>query len=159
MIFSAFTECLLAPLERVHTYYYMINLIVDLNSFSSSLDCTLGCGTLNYLVIMEKPALFISQCGTKSWHPPRHAVPSPNGRNFSQTHQNPQAQSFFLKKYNSVDQSCKRVIIKLTLEKFYKSLRSWIIGFANFTCLQILTHLITNLFPEYYHLPVPCTWW
>ena len=30
------------------------------------------------------------------------------------------------------------------LEKYYKSLSSQIIGFAKFTCIQILTHLITE---------------
>ena len=30
------------------------------------------------------------------------------------------------------------------LEKYYKSLSSRIIGFAKFTCIQILTHLITE---------------
>ena len=30
------------------------------------------------------------------------------------------------------------------LEKYYKSLSSRIIGFAKFTCIQILTHLITK---------------
>ena len=32
----------------------------------------------------------------------------------------------------------------MILEKFYKSLSSQIIAFENFTCLQILTHLITE---------------
>ena len=47
-------------------------------------------------------------------------------------------------KYNAVDRACKRFISQLIPEKFYKSLPIWIIGFANVTCLQILTHLTTE---------------
>ena len=39
---------------------------------------------------------------------------------------------------------CKKVISKFILEKFYTSLSSRIIGFAKFTSLKILTHLITK---------------
>ena len=39
---------------------------------------------------------------------------------------------------------CKKVVSKLILEKFYKSLSSRIIGFAKVTSLEILTHLITE---------------
>ena len=45
-------------------------------------------------------------------------------------------------KYHVVDRACKKVISKLILEKFYKSLLSCIIVFAKVTSLKILTHLI-----------------
>ena len=48
-IFGAFSECPLALLEGVPTYEYMKNLNVYLNSFSSEVYCTLGCGTLDTL--------------------------------------------------------------------------------------------------------------
>ena len=63
-IFSAFTDCLLAPLEGVPIYKYMTNLDVYLNSCSSVVDCTLGCGVLGYLVLMAQPAVFSTHCGT-----------------------------------------------------------------------------------------------
>ena len=44
--------------------------------------------------------------------------------------------------YHAVERACKKVISKLILEKFYKSLSNRIIGFAKFTSLEILTHLI-----------------
>ena len=44
--------------------------------------------------------------------------------------------------YHAVDCVCKKVISKLTPQKFYKSLSSRIIGFTKVTSLEILTHLI-----------------
>ena len=43
-----------------------------------------------------------------------------------------------------VDRACKKFISQLIPEKYYKSLSSRIIGFEKVTCLQILTHLITE---------------
>ena len=63
-IFGAFLECPLAPLEGVPTYEYMTNLNVYLNLCSSEVDCTLGCGTLGYLVLTAQPAVFNTHCGT-----------------------------------------------------------------------------------------------
>ena len=62
-IFGAFSECPLAPLEGVPTYEYMTNLNVYLNSCSPAVDCTLGCGTLGYLVLTARPAVFNANCG------------------------------------------------------------------------------------------------
>ena len=63
-IFGAFSECLLAPLEVVRTYEYMTNLNIYLNSCLSVVDCTLGCGTLGYLVLTAQPAVFNTHCVT-----------------------------------------------------------------------------------------------
>ena len=64
-IFGAFSEYPLAPLEGVPTYEYMTNLNVYLNSCSSAVYCTLGCGTLGYLVLTAQPAVFNTHCVTK----------------------------------------------------------------------------------------------
>ena len=40
-----------------------------------------------------------------------------------------------------MDRSCKKAIIRLIPEKYYKSLSSHIFGFAKVICLEILTHL------------------
>ena len=61
-IFRAFLECPLASLEDVPTYEYMTYLNVYLNSSSSAVDCTLGCGTLGYLVLTAQPAVFNTHC-------------------------------------------------------------------------------------------------
>ena len=63
-IFGEFSECLLAPLEGVPTYEYMLNLIVYLNLCSSSVDCMLGYITLGYLVLTAQPSIFNTNCGT-----------------------------------------------------------------------------------------------
>ena len=62
---GAFSECPLAPLEGVPTYEYMTNLNVYLNLCSSAVDCTLGCGTLGYLVLTAQPDVFNTHCVTK----------------------------------------------------------------------------------------------
>ena len=46
--------------------------------------------------------------------------------------------------YHAVNRACKKVISKLILEKFYKSLSSHIIGFAKVTSPESLTYLITE---------------
>ena len=63
-IFGVFSECPLAPIEDIPTYEYMTNLNVYLNLCSSAVDCTLGCGTLQYLVFMDQPAGFNTHSGT-----------------------------------------------------------------------------------------------
>ena len=63
-IFGAFSECPIAPLEGVPTYEYMTNLGVYLNLCSSAVDCTLGCGTLGYLILTTHPNVFNTHCGT-----------------------------------------------------------------------------------------------
>ena len=63
-ISEAFSGCPLAPLEGVPTYEYMTNLKVYLNSCFSEVHCTLGCGTLGYLVLTAQPAVFNTHCGT-----------------------------------------------------------------------------------------------
>ena len=63
-IFGAFSECLLPPLEGVPAYEYMTNLNAYMNSFSSAVDFTLGCGTLGYLVLTAQPAVFSTNYGT-----------------------------------------------------------------------------------------------
>ena len=57
-------ECLLTPLEGVPRYKYMTNLNVYLNWCSSAVNCTLGYGTVGYLVLMAHPAIFNTHCGT-----------------------------------------------------------------------------------------------
>ena len=69
LIFGAFTEWSLVTLERVPTYDYMMNLNVYLNSGSSTVDYTLGCGTLGYLVLTAQPAVFNTNCGTVFFPP------------------------------------------------------------------------------------------
>ena len=64
-IFGAFLEFLLKPLEGVPTYEYITNLNVNLNSFSSAVDCTLGSGTLGYLVLTAQPSVFNTHYGTE----------------------------------------------------------------------------------------------
>ena len=63
-IFGVFTECPLAPLEGVPTYEYMKNLNVYLDLCSTVVNCTVGCGTLGYLVLMAQPSIFNTHCGT-----------------------------------------------------------------------------------------------
>ena len=62
-IFGAFLECPFAPLEGVPTYEYMTNFNVYLSLCSSESDCTLGCGTLGYLVLTSQTAVFNTYCG------------------------------------------------------------------------------------------------
>ena len=62
-IFGAFSEYPLAPLEGVPTYEYTMNINVYPNSCLPVVDCTLGCGTLGYLVLTAQPDVFNTHYG------------------------------------------------------------------------------------------------
>ena len=148
--FGAFSECPLAPLEGVPTYEYMMNLKVYLNSCSSEVDCTLGCGTLGYLVLTAQPAVFNTHYGmafVTPINPGIHPVmpdPAPAAAILSKLARTHKHRVRLFNDYHAVDRAGKKVISELIPEKFYKSLSSRIIGFAKVTSLEILTHLITK---------------
>ena len=149
-IFGEFLECPLAPLESVPTYEYMKNLNAYLNSCSSVMDCNLGCGKLGYLVLTAQPAVFNTYCGmlfVTARNPGIHPVmpdPAPMTAILSELVRMHNHHVRLFNEYHTVDRACKKVFSKLIPEKFYKSLSSRIIGFANVTSLKILTHLITE---------------
>ena len=68
-ILGAFSECPLSLLIGVPTYEYMTNLNVYLNSCSSAVGCTLGCGTLGYLVFNAQPAALNTHYSTAFFTP------------------------------------------------------------------------------------------
>ena len=128
----------------------MTNLNVYLNSSSSAVDCTLGCGTLGYLVLTTQPAVFNTHCGTEFVTPRNPGIdlvmpdPSPTAVILSKLIRRHKHKVRLFNEYHAVDRVCKKVIRKLIPEKFYKSLLSRIIGFAKVTSLNILTRLITK---------------
>ena len=120
---GAFSECLLASLEGVPTYEYMTNLNVYLNSCLSAVDCTLGCGTLGYLVLMAQPAVFNTHCATPlitprntGIHPviPNPALTSTILSKLVRTHKNCVR---LFNEYHTVDRACKTVVSKLIPDK------------------------------------------
>ena len=149
-IFGAFLELPLVPLEGVPTYEYMTNIKVYLNSCSSSVNCTLGRGTLGYLVLTAKLSVFNTHCSTEfvtPRNPGIHLVmpdPAPTAMILSKIVRPHKHEVFLFNEYHAVNRACKKVIRNLIPEKFYRSLSSRIIGFAKVTSLEIFTHLITN---------------
>ena len=149
-IFGAFSEFLLTPLEGVTTYEYMTNLNLYLNSCSSAVYCTLGCGTLGYLILTAQPAVFNTHCGTDfvtPRNPGIHPVmpdPDPTAAIFSKLVRTHKHEVHLFNKYHAVDCACKKVIRNFIPEKFYKSLSSRIIGFTKVTSLEVLTNIITE---------------
>ena len=135
-IFVAFSECPLAPLESVPTYEYMTNLDVYLNSCSSAVDCTFGCGTLGYLVLTAQPTVFNTHCVTPFMTPRNPGIhpvmpdPAPTTAILSELVRTHTHELRLFNKYHAVDCACKKVISKLTPQKFYKSLLNLIIGYA-----------------------------
>ena len=75
-IYCSFAEFPLAPLQGAPTYDYMIELNVYLNSCSSSIDYSLGCGSLRYLVLTAQPSIFTIHCGTAFIHPTNPGIHS-----------------------------------------------------------------------------------
>ena len=70
--------------------------------------------------------------------------PTPTAAIFSELVRTHKHEVCLFNKYHAVDRACKKVISKLTPEKYYKYLSIRIIGFAKVISLQILTHLITE---------------
>ena len=122
-MFGAFSECLIAPLEGVPTYEYTTNLNVYLNSCSSEVDCTLGCGTLGYLVLTARPAVFSTHCGTEFVtlrNPGIHPVmpdPAPTAAIFSELVRTHKHEVRLFNEYQEFDRARKKVISKLIPEK------------------------------------------
>ena len=149
-IFRAFSECLIVPLEGVPAYEYMTDLNFYLNSCSSAVDCTLGCGTLVYLVLTAQPAVFDTHWGTAFMIPRNPGIrpvmpnPAPMAAVLSELVRMHKHQVCMFNEYHAVNRACKKVITKLIPEKFYKSLSGRIIGFTKVTSLGILTRLITE---------------
>ena len=149
-IFGAFSECPLVPLEGIPTYEYMTNLNVYPNSCLSAVDCTLGYGTLGYLVLTDQPTVFNTHCVTRFITPinlgihPVTTEPDPTAAILSELVRMHKHEMRLFNEYHAVNRVCKKVISKLIPEKFYKSLLIHIIGFTKVTRLKILTHLITE---------------
>ena len=128
-IFGEFLECPLAPLEGVPTYEYMTDLNVYLNSFLSAVDCTLGCGTLGYLVLTDQPAVFNTHCVTKFVTPinlgihPAMPKPAPTAAILSKLVKTHKHEVRLFNEYHAVDHACKKFIstevIQVSLEPYH----------------------------------------
>ena len=99
---------------------------------------------------MAHPAVFSTHCGAAFLtptnlviHPVMHD-PAPTAAILSKLVIIHKHEVRLFNKYHAVDRACKTVISQLILEKYYKFISSRITGFAKFTSLQILPHLITE---------------
>ena len=127
----------------------MTNLNVYLNSCSSAVGCTLGCGMWGYLVLTPQPTVFNTHCGTTFGTPRNPGIypvmpdPAATATLFSELVRTHKHKFRLFNEYYEVKRACKKFISKLIPEKFYKSLSSLIISFVKVTSIKILTHLIT----------------
>ena len=118
-ISGAFLECPLAPLEGVPTYEYTTSLNVYPNLCSSAVDCTLGCGTLGYLVLTAQPAVFNTHCVSMfitQRNPGIHPVmpdPAPTATILSKLVWTHKQEVRLVNEYLAVDRARKKVIYKL----------------------------------------------
>ena len=128
----------------------MTNLNVYLNSCLSAVDCTLGCGTLGYLVLTAQPAVFNTHYVTKFVTPKNPGIrpvmhdPAPTTAILSELVRTHKHEVCMFNEYHSVNRACKKFISKLIPQKFYKSLSSCIIEYDKVTSLEIMTHLISE---------------
>ena len=103
------------------------------------MDCTLGCGTLGYLVLTPQPAVFKTLCVKKFVTPKNpgiHSVmpdPAPTAAILSELVRTHKHEVRLFNEYHTDDCSCKKVISRLTPQKFYNSLSSRIIGYTKVT--------------------------
>ena len=126
--FGAFSECPLTPLEGVPMYEYMTNLNVYLNLCSSAVDCTLGCGTLGYLVLTAQTSVFKTHCVTPFMTPRNPGIhpvmpdPAPTTAILPELVRKHKHEVRPFNEYHAVDRARKKVISKIIPHKFYKSL-------------------------------------
>ena len=105
---------------------------------------------LVYLVLTVKPSVFSSDCGTTFLPPTNTGIhlvmpnPAPTAAVLSRVVRYHKHEVHSFNKYHAVDQACKNSVSQLISEKHYNYLLIIIIGLSKFTCLQILTHLITK---------------
>ena len=109
----------------------MMNLDIYLNSCLSAFDCTLGWGTLGYLVLMAHPAIFNTHCVTE------FATPRNTGIHPVMPDQDPMAAILseliithkhkvcLFHEYHAVDRACKKVISKLISENLQVPFESY----------------------------------
>ena len=103
------------------------------------MDCTLGCGTLGYLVLTPQPAVFNTHCFTKFVTPKNPGIhpimpdPAPTTAILSELVRTHKHEVRLFNEYHTVDHTCKKVISKLIPQKFYKSLSIRIIGYTKVT--------------------------
>ena len=120
-IFGAFSECPLTPLEGVRTYEYMTNLNIYLNLCLSAVDCTLGCGTLGYLVLTAQPAVFNNHCVTKfitPINPGIHPVIpylAPTATILSELARTHKHEVRLFNEYHAVDRACKKAYLRMSI--------------------------------------------
>ena len=99
---------------------------------------------------MAQAAVFNTHCGTPSITPRNMGIhqvmpdPYPTAAFLSELVRTYKYHVCLYNYNHLVDHDCKKFIIRLIPEKFYKLLSSRINGFTKVTSLDILTHLITE---------------
>jgi len=107
----------------------------------------LGSNLLGYLVLAASPAVFALQCPGTFEVPPNPGqtvtvpVPPPMAAVLSVITALHKEDLRIFYKYNNVDKSCKKSVTRLVPEMYYRTLTNRYTGFANRSCLEILTHL------------------
>ena len=149
-IYSRFSECTVAPLDSIPTYEYLTELNTYLNSCSASVHSNGGCGTLGYLVLTAPVAVYALQSAIAFVPPVNPGAtlilpdPAPTAAVIGELTREHSEVTRCFREYHNVDKACKKVIPKLVLEVYFRSLKNRYTGYNNVTTLTILTHLWTE---------------
>ena len=149
-VLETFAECPIPPLEGPPTHTYLTDLNGYLNACAASVHCDLGNGTVGYLILTAQPATFLLACTTPFVHPTHPGAtltlpdPAPTSAVIGTLTRAHTEKLRLFNEYNSVDKSCKKILFSLIPEAYYRSFKNKYTGFANVTCLTILTHLWTT---------------
>ena len=147
-ILSTFLECPIAPLEGVPTHTFMTEVNGFMNTCAASVHSNLGNGTVGYLVITAQPASFAIASPTAFVKPVNPGVlvlaePAPAAAVIGTLTRKHTKDLRVFKEYHSVDKACKKSFFTLFPEAYLQSFKNKYTGYANVTCLGILTHLWT----------------
>ena len=133
-------------MEGVPTHAFLTELNGFLNACSASVHCNLGNGTVGYLIITAQPAAFAIACPTNFIRPVNPGMltlpdPAPAAAVIGTlTRQHAEDLRVF-NEFNCVDKACKKVLAGLVPDAYFRSFKNKYTGYANVTCLTILTHL------------------
>ena len=146
-ILSTFSECTLAPCEGIPNHGYLTAINMYLNQCSSGIHSNLGDGTLGYLILTATPVVYASVSTLNFVRPinpgPTAIIPNPAPAAAvigQLTREHAENHRVFLE-YATTDAACKKVIMSLIPDVFYRTLKHNHTGYATVTSLEILSHL------------------
>ena len=140
-------ECAITPIQGPPNLEYLTNLNIYLNSCSASVHSNLGCGTLGHLPLTSPPAVY-ALLPTTTFVVPTNpgstvqlATSAPAAAVISALTREHAENLRVWKTYTDTDKVCKKKLLSLVPEVYYRTLNKKYTAYAGVTYLTLQTHL------------------